>query len=108
MRRERRVSAHFTERLGGASLRGVIEVIPLRRDAYVVRMERLWPAETSAASAFCAALGIANDTGYQPPTAGPEVAPDAPDLAALRVRLHALLARGRSRRRLWAGSDVRV
>lgn len=36
------------------------EVRPLRRDGYIVLMERLWPAEKAAASAFCAALGIAN------------------------------------------------
>src|SRR5580692_8675072 len=43
------------------------EIIPLVRDGYVVVMERLWPPPEADASAFCAALGIPNDTGYVPP-----------------------------------------
>ncbi|WP_210162542.1 hypothetical protein [Methylocapsa acidiphila] len=82
-------------------------VLPLIRDGYVVVMERLWPAEETDASTFCAALGIANDTGYPPPTPGPAVAPDEADLVALRARIRNLLAEGRARYRLWAGSDVR-
>lgn len=85
----------------------VVEIIPLRGDGYVVLMERLWPAAVQGASAFCAALGIANDTGYDPPTAGPEVEADEPDLVALRGRLYRLLAEGRERYLLWAGSDIR-
>ena len=83
-------------------------LIPLRREGHVVVMERLWPAPAAAASAFCAALGIANDTGYEPPDPGPEVAPGAPGLADLRARLQALIARGAARHRLWAGSDIRA
>jgi len=70
-------------------------------------MERRWPAEPAAASAFCAALGIANDTGYPPPLAGSAVAADDPDLVALRVRIRVRLGEGRARYCLWAGSDIR-
>jgi hypothetical protein len=85
----------------------MIDIQPLLRDGYVVLMERLWPAEEAAASAFCAALGIANDTGHAPPIAGPAVAGDEPDLAALRARIQELLVQGSARYLLWAGSDIR-
>ena len=96
--------------LGGPASRWlpkVVDVLPLIRDAYVVVMERLWPAEESAASALCAALGIANETGARPPTAGPAVDADEPDLVALRPRIRRLLADGRSRYARWAVSDIR-
>jgi hypothetical protein len=85
----------------------MIDVLPLIRDGYVVLMERLWPADEPAASAFCAALGIPNVTGYEPPTPGPEVAADEPDIVALRIRIRGLLAEGQARYLLWAGSDIR-
>jgi hypothetical protein len=85
----------------------VVEILPLRRDGYVVLMERLWPAEARAASAFCAALGIANETGAGPPTAGPEVDADEPDLTALRPRIRRLLEEARSRYGRFAKCDIR-
>jgi hypothetical protein len=85
----------------------MIEVLPLSRDGYVVLMQRLWPARPAEASAFCAALGIANDTGYDSPTAGPAVDADEPELSALRGRIRDLLAEGQSRHRRWAVCDIR-
>jgi hypothetical protein len=81
-------------------------ITPLVRDGYVVRMERLWPADEAAASAFCAALGIPNDTGYDAPRAGPAVSADEADIVALRERLHALLAEGKARHPFWL-CDIR-
>jgi hypothetical protein len=85
----------------------VLDVLPLLRGGYVVLMERLWPAETSRASAFCAALGIANETGADPPIAGPSVDPDEPDLGVLRTRMRRLLAEGRRRYGRWVRCDIR-
>jgi hypothetical protein len=81
------------------------EIVPLRRDGYVVLMERLWPADDAAASALCATLGIANDSGYEPAVGG--VLSNEGDIAALRSRIRRLLADGASRYRLWGGSDIR-
>ena len=81
-------------------------ILPLRREGYVVVMERLWPAEEERAAAFCAALGIRNDSGYAP-------SPDLPfpeaddDLVALRTRVQALIEEGARRFKLWGGSDIR-
>lgn len=88
-------------------LPNVAAVVPLRDDAYAVFLQRLWPAPEAEASAFCAALGIANDTGYAAPVAGPAVDAGDPDLAPVRQRIGALLAAGAARYRLWAGSDIR-
>lgn len=82
-------------------------VVPLARDGYVVLMERLWPADEAAASAFCAALGLANETNYAPPTPGPQVSADEPELVALRTRIGDLLAAGKARYGRWAVSDIR-
>lgn len=81
-------------------------ILPLSGDGHVVLMERLWPADEEAAAAFCAALGIRNESGYQLRT---DLAfPDADDdLAQLRERILALSAEGARRYRLWGGSDVR-
>ena len=81
-------------------------ILPLRREGYVVVMERLWPAEEERAAAFCAALGIRTDSGYAP-------SPDLPfpeaddDLVALRTRVQALIEEGARRFKLWGGSDIR-
>jgi hypothetical protein len=84
----------------------VLEIRPLRRDGYIVLMQRLWPAEEAAASAFCAALGIANETGKPPPIAGPAVSADDPDLAVARARIRALLADSAARYRQWTVCDI--
>jgi hypothetical protein len=81
-------------------------ITPLVRDGYVVWMERLWLADEAAASAFCAALGIANDTGYDAPRAGPAVSADDADIVSLRERLQALLAEGKARHPFWL-CDIR-
>jgi hypothetical protein len=81
--------------------------MPLRQDGHVVVMERLYPADEEAASAFCAALAIGNESGYvQRSIRQFDVAIDT-DLAALRARLLVLLADGARRFRLWGGSDIR-
>lgn len=85
----------------------VERVRPLIRDGYAVEMERLWPAAVADASAFCAALGIANETMQPPPTPGPAVAADEPAIVVLRARLQALLARARARYGGWAVCDIR-
>ena len=82
------------------------EIVPLRREGYIVVMERLWPAPEPEASAFCAALGIANETNYTPPTPGRFEGEDHPDLSALRNRLQALIAQGRARHPFWV-CDIR-
>jgi hypothetical protein len=88
-------------------LPSVSGVLPLTRDGYVVLMERLWPADEAAASAFCAALGIPNETHAKPPTAGPQVSADEPELVVLRSRIRDLLAAGKGRYGRWAVSDIR-
>jgi hypothetical protein len=80
---------------------------PLRRDGYVVVMERLWPADEDPAAAFCAALAIGNDSGYVLEPRKPFEDADDADLAALRPRLTAMLADGARRFKLWGGSDIR-
>lgn len=81
-------------------------VLPLAGDGYAVVMERLWPAIEARAEAFCAALGVRNDSGYQLPE-GLAFEGAGADLAALRDRVLALSAEGARRYRLWGGSDVR-
>ncbi len=81
-------------------------ILPLRGDGYVVVMERLWPAPEDQADAFCGALGVRNDSGYQL-REGLDFPPADADLAALRERILALSADGARRWRLWGGSDVR-
>lgn len=81
-------------------------ILPLRREGYVVVMERLWPAEEERAAAFCAALGIRNDSGYAPSPDLPFPAADD-DLVALRTRVQALIEAGARRFKLWGGSDIR-
>lgn len=84
-----------------------IEAIsPLAGDGYVVVMERLWPAAEPQAEAFCAALGVRNDSGYQL-REDLKFALADDDLADLRARVLALSAEGARRYRLWGGSDVR-
>ena len=81
-------------------------ILPLRREGYVVVMERLWPAEERRADAFCGALGIRNDSGYAPP--GDLPFPEADDdLSALRTRIQAVIDEGARRFKLWGGSDIR-
>ena len=81
-------------------------ILPLAGHGYAVMMERLWPADTDRAAAFCAALGIANESGYASPADVPFPEADA-DLADLRRRVLALRDEGARRYRLWGGSDIR-
>ncbi len=81
-------------------------ILPLRRDGYVVIMERLWPANEAYAAAFCSALGIVNDSGYTPPPDLPFAEADD-DLTVLRQRLTDLIGEGARRFKLWGGSDIR-
>lgn len=85
----------------------IAEIVPLRRDGYVAVMERLWPVDGAMASAFCAALGIKNESGFDPPAAGVFPGADDPDFAALRARVTAMLAKGAARYRLWGGADIK-
>ena len=84
----------------------MVEIRPLRRDGYIVLMQRLWPAEKTAASAFCAALGIPNETGKPPPVAGPAVSADDADLVVVRTRVRALMAASVARYGRWTVCDV--
>lgn len=81
-------------------------ILPLAGDGYVVVMERLWPAGEDEAAAFCAALGVRNDSGYELREDLAFAAADA-DLLALRERVLGQSAEGARRYRLWGGSDVR-
>jgi hypothetical protein len=89
-------------------LPGVFAISPLQRSGYVAVMERLWPADPGPAAAFCTALGLASDSDEARSwgKAPPDLATDR-DLAALRGRIGALLARGAARHRLWGGADIR-
>jgi hypothetical protein len=80
-------------------------IIPLRRDGYVVVMERLWPADQDIALAFCAGLGIGCDSSDAPGKSF-EGADDA-DLIELRGLVQQLLSEGARRFKLWGGSDIR-
>lgn len=84
-----------------------IEAIqPIAGDGYVVVMERLWHAAEAPADAFCAALGIPNQSGYQLRD-GLSFDEADDDLTRLRDRILALSAEGARRYRLWGGSDIR-
>lgn len=86
----------------------VAEIAPLRRNGYIVAMERLWPADDAVAGAFCAALGIRNESGFDPPVLGAVfTGVRDPDFAALRARVKAMLAKGAARYRLWGGADIK-
>jgi hypothetical protein len=82
-------------------------VIPLRREGYVVVMERLWPAKQDAAAAFCAALGIGCDSSQEANSTEPFDVADDVDLTSLRAFMRELLAEGARRFQLWGGSDIR-
>jgi len=86
----------------------VVSITPLRREGYIVLMERLWPVDEAVASAFCAALGIKNESGFDAPSASAAFSEaDDADFAALRARVLALLAKGAARYRLWGGADIK-
>jgi hypothetical protein len=93
---------------GNRFLPRVVEIVPLRRDGYIVVMERLWPTDEKIAGAFCTALGIKNESGFGPPTPGAFDGAGHPDFAALRTRVLALLAKGAARYRLWGGADIKA
>ncbi len=82
-------------------------IYPVGRNGYVVLMERLWPAHETAAQTLCAAIGIANQVGWDNPIQNLPPAEDH-DLLDLRRRLTALLATGSAGFRLWGGSDIRA
>lgn len=81
-------------------------LLPIAGDGYVVVMQRLWLAPEDPAAAFCAALGLGNDSGYDLREDLAFADADA-DFAALRDRVLALGAEGARRYRLWGGSDIR-
>jgi hypothetical protein len=85
----------------------VTNIIPLRREGYIVVMERLWPANPNAASAFCAALGIRCDSGDVVDSTEPFDWADDPDLMYVRTLVLRLMAEGAHRFKLWGGSDIR-
>lgn len=82
------------------------KVIPLRRKAYAVVMERLHPADEDRAKALVASLGGAAATGSLLRGSAADPGDDAA-LAELRKRITSLLAGGARRFRLWGGSDIR-
>lgn len=89
-------------------LPSVFSITPIQRNGYYVLMERLWPVDDAVAEAFCAALDIRNESGFEPPVASAafDGAGD-PDFAALGVRVKAMLAEGAARYRLWGGADIK-
>jgi hypothetical protein len=58
----------------------IATIIPLHQNGYVVVMERLYPANEAAASAFCAALAIGNDSATYSLTEGRSTQPLTPTL----------------------------
>ena len=101
------------------------DIAPLRGDGYVVFMERLNACDESQARAFCAALNIANDSGYDNPAISKATQPSRPalesqatpsnllrtiaqtELDSLRLILNELLAEGARTLPFWGGSDIR-
>lgn len=101
---------HAEACLDGAPNRWLPQVhalLPLRLEGYVTLMERLHPAPEPAAQAFCAALGVSDQSGYAGVAADRPFADGDDDLAALRTRIAALIDAGARRYRLWGGSDIR-
>lgn len=87
----------------------IADIVPLAPAGHLVLMERLWPADEDEAIAFCAALGIADDTDDDPPPTTDRVLEEDADLVDLRARIASLLAAGAARYPgLWGGSDIRA
>lgn len=85
----------------------VDDVVPLRHRGYVVVMERLHPADERRARDLVASLGIVSASDPTPPAGASADLADHPDVVDLRRRIHALLADGARRYRLWGGADIR-
>jgi hypothetical protein len=81
---------------------------PVGALGHLVLMERLYPAPEGEATALCAALVEAGDSGWRAP-AGADVAQLAagPAVAALRRHIRALDAEGARTLAFWGGLDVR-
>ena len=81
-------------------------MVELAAGGHVVFMERLWPAGEADALAFCHAVRVGNDSGWDwtEKPAGPF--PETPALAALRSILAEELNEGAATLPFWGGSDV--
>jgi hypothetical protein len=83
-------------------------ILPLGALGHVIVMERLLPAPESRAAAFCSALAVASDSGWQAP-AGCDTSEFDGDseIAILRDHLLRLAEEGEATLPFWGGLDVR-
>ena len=91
---------------GNPFLQRIDGMVELAAGGHVVFMERLWPAGEAEALAFCHAVRVGNDSGWDwaEKPAGPF--PETPALAALRSILADELEEGAATLPFWGGSDV--
>ena len=85
----------------------VDELVPLRRQGYVVVMERLRPATEDRAHQLAAALAVRSGPGSVPLGGSGANLADDPDVVDLRHRIGDLVAEGAQRFRLWGGADIK-
>ncbi|HZZ89318.1 MAG TPA: hypothetical protein VFE13_13395 [Caulobacteraceae bacterium] len=102
-----RLHADLCQRTRNRYLQRIDDILPLGEVGHVVLMERLLPASETASAAFCAALAVSGDSGWQAPE-GRDLGPFAndPQLDILREHLRAVVAAGESLP-FWGGPDVR-
>ncbi|HYD46023.1 MAG TPA: hypothetical protein VEA79_12230 [Phenylobacterium sp.] len=91
---------------GNPFLQRIDGMLELAAGGHVVFMERLWPPDEAEALAFCHAVRVGNDSGWDwtRKPAGPF--PETPALEALRAILVEELAEGAATLPFWGGSDV--
>jgi hypothetical protein len=90
-------------------LQRIFRIDALRDGGHVVYMQRLWPADPARAEAFCVALKLGNDSGYElaaEPDGLAAFEADA-DLDSLRALVGDASARGAAEIPFWGGSDIR-
>jgi hypothetical protein len=91
---------------GNPFLQRIDGMVELQAGGHVVFMERLWPADEERALAFCHALGLGNDSGWDWTRKAATPFPETPALAELRTILAEQRDRGAATLPFWGGSDV--
>ena len=85
----------------------VDKLVPLRRQGYVVVMERLHPVDEDRARRLAAVLAAEPGAASAPPAGDESDLAVNPDVADLRGRIRELVAEGERRFRRWGGADIR-
>jgi hypothetical protein len=90
-------------------LQRIDRIVDLRDSGHVVFMERLWPADEARAAAFCVAIGLGNQSGYELQATPENVAvfERDPELLALREIVRGAVKKGAASLPFWGGSDIR-